>query len=345
MLSPSPAFTKHPIGGLRYDWMVVAMSAVFGTGVILDARGHLQGLVDNTVLSPRHAPLYGGVLLVGILLAASAGRNRADGYPWRCSLPPGYELSLVGVLLFLATGVADLIWHAVFGIEAGLTTLLSPTHVLLAVAGGLVLSGPLRAASHRSVPRPHPGWTALAPALIAAAYVVGLMTILTAYAHPLVGAYAAWAVLSASRPASLTQPLAVASIALQTAIQMGVVLWLIRNWRLPAGALTLLISASGLPVIVLSDAYGFAPGVVLAGAVADGLYLLLRPSLVRPARFYAFAFSLPVTFYSLYFLALQFGPGVGWSAHLVVGSVVLAGVTGVLLALLAVPQGARPSMG
>jgi hypothetical protein len=327
----------YPSGGLRYDWLFVLATAIFGLGVILDARGHLQGTVDTTLLSPRHAPLYGGILLVGVFLAASFGRNRAAGHPWRRALPPGYELSLVGVLLFFFSGAADLMWHAVFGVETGLATLLSPTHVLLALAGGLVVSGPLRAATHRLAPGGAPGWTALSPALVAAAYVLGLVTILTAYAHPLVGTYAMQAPPSASRPVSLTQPLGVASILLQTALQMGMALVLVRNWRLPPGALTLLISASSLPVIVLSDQFGFVPGVLLSAVIAELQYLLLRPSATRPASFYLFAFSVPVVFYGLYFASLQVGYGVGWSSHLVAASVLVAGIAGLLIGWLVMP--------
>jgi hypothetical protein len=200
------------------------------------------------------------------------------------------------------------------------------------------VSGPLRAAGHSLNTERAPGWIALAPALIAAGYVFGLVTILTAYAHPLVGAYAVWAPLSASRPASLTQPLGVASILLQAAIQMGLVLVLVRSWGLPLGAVTLLIAASSLPVVVLSDAYGFVPGVLLAGVIADLLHLLLRPSVARAPRLYLFAFSVPVVFYGLYFLTLQVSYGVGWSIHLVAGSVLLAGMAGLLVSFLQVPS-------
>jgi hypothetical protein len=328
---------------LRYDWIVVVLSAVFELGVVLDARGHLQGQVDSTLLSDRHAPLYGGVVLVGAFLAASAGRNRAYGFPWRLALPYGYDLSLAGVVLFLASGVADLFWHAAFGVETGLTTLLSPTHVLLALAGGLMVSGPLRATGHRLLPGVSQSWIALAPALIAAGYVFGLATILTAYAHPLLGPYAVWAPVSASRPAYLTQPLGVASILLQSAIQVGLLLLLVRTWRLPPGAVTVLIAFSSLPVILLTDEYAFVPAVLVAGVIADLIHFLVRPSIAQRARFSLFAFSVPLVFYSLYFLTLQVGSGLGWSVHLVAGAVVLAGVTGLLVSFLIMPSLTGPT--
>jgi len=328
----------HPYtvpGSLRLDWLLTLASTVFGIGVVLDSRGHLQGTVDSTLLSPRHAPLYGGVLLVGLVLAIVYGRTNG--------VPRGHALSALGVLLFFTAGVADLVWHAIFGVEIGLETLLSPTHILLALAGGLILSGPLRAAQARLVLGSAPGWKRLAPALISASYLLGLITILTAYAHPLVGTYAIAAPPSVTRPLSLMEPLGVASILLQSGIQMGLLLLLARSWHLPVGSIALLVVASGLPVIALSDTYGFVPGILGSALLAEGLYRWLTPSVAEALRWYAFGFSVPTLFYAVYFVSLGIGFGIGWSSHLVAGSVLSAGVVGLLLAYLTVPVRCVPT--
>ena len=64
-------------------------------------------------------------------------------------MPPGYELAIVGVLIFMAGGVGDMIWHEIFGIEIGVEALLSPTHLILAVGMTLIISGPFRAGWRR----------------------------------------------------------------------------------------------------------------------------------------------------------------------------------------------------
>jgi len=61
-------------------------------------------------------------------------RNHASGRPWSRALPAGYGLSLLGVLIFAAGGIGDMIWHVLFGIEADVEALLSPTHLLLGFA-------------------------------------------------------------------------------------------------------------------------------------------------------------------------------------------------------------------
>ena len=61
-------------------------------------------------------------------------------------LPTGYGLSLVGCALFGLGGVIDMFWHLRFGIEVSLQALISPPHLLLMAALGLIVTGPLRAA-------------------------------------------------------------------------------------------------------------------------------------------------------------------------------------------------------
>jgi len=61
-------------------------------------------------------------------------------------LDDGYGLSLAGCALFAVGGVADLVWHTFFGIERQLAAVLSPSHLWLIVAGGLIITGTVRAA-------------------------------------------------------------------------------------------------------------------------------------------------------------------------------------------------------
>lgn len=55
-----------------------------------------------------------------------------------------------------------MLWHSRFGIEAGIEALLSPTHLVLALGGMLMVSGPLRAAGFRLTDRPLPSLKVLA---------------------------------------------------------------------------------------------------------------------------------------------------------------------------------------
>ena len=90
-----------------------------------------------------------GLLAVASLVLAMLYKNRSQGYPWRSTMPVGYGLSLIGLLIFVVGGLGDLIWHEIFGFEHDLEALLSPSHLVLAFSGALMVAGPFRAAWHR----------------------------------------------------------------------------------------------------------------------------------------------------------------------------------------------------
>lgn len=91
--------------------------------------------------------------LNGIVLGALGVRNARRGHSLRRALPYGYGLALAGVLLFAAGGVLDLLWHTLFGIEADLDALLSPTHLKLALAAMLIFREQRRLNSRRRAQR------------------------------------------------------------------------------------------------------------------------------------------------------------------------------------------------
>ena len=141
------------------------------------------------------------------------------------------------------------------------------------------------------------------------------------------------------RPSTL-QALGIAGILLQSVLLMGVLLLIARRWRLPLGALTVIIGLSSLAMIVQQDQYKLFPAALGASIVAEILYLLLRPSTDttrQPWRFYLFAALVPFVFYSLYFATLLATVGVGWSVHMTVGAIVLAGIAGLLVSFLVLP--------
>ena len=63
----------------------------------------------------------------------------------------------------------------------------------------------------------------------------------------------------------------------------------------------------------------------------------LQPSIKRTDMLCLFAFVVPAFFYLCYFLNLQLTRGIQWSIHLWLGSVFMAGITGLLLSFLMVP--------
>src|SRR3972149_4428666 len=136
--SATKGLSRAP-GGIGIDCQVVVLSAVFVGGLFLDGWAHAHGRVDQSFFTPWHAVFYAGYAAVASALVTSLLRNRARGYPWRRALPAGYGLSLLGALIFGVGGVGDMIWHMLFGIEAGVEALLSPMHLALGLGLGLIV--------------------------------------------------------------------------------------------------------------------------------------------------------------------------------------------------------------
>jgi Tol biopolymer transport system component len=186
----SPEGKKSPAGGLRFDWIVIILSAWLLGGIYLDGWAHHHIPQLETFFTPWHAVLYSGFLAVAIFLVFILIRNRAKGYPWLQAMPPGYELSLFGVAVFAVGGVLDMIWHILFGIEVSTEALLSPTHLMLALGILLIISGPLRAAWLRLPKNTTHSWRKLFPMVLSIAFILSILTFMTQYAHPFVNAWA-----------------------------------------------------------------------------------------------------------------------------------------------------------
>lgn len=313
------------------DWTVAVLGIWLIGAVHLDAWAHHRVALE-TFFTPWHGVLYAGFLALAVVLAGTALRRRRRGE----AMSAGYDLSLAGVMVFLAGGVADMIWHTLLGIEVNVEALLSPPHLVLAVGGALIITGPIRSAWARGTggevdPAP---W----PALVALAMLLAQLAFFTAYASPLSEAMLA----QGARPATeqgifLAQGLAVAGILVQTVLLMGVVLVVMGRWRLPFGGFTLVLTLSSLLTVAVHETFRLLPVGLLSGLAADLLYAWLRPAPGRPRALRVFAFTVPAIFYALYFAALALTGGIWWAVHLWTGDILLAGISGWLLSYLMVP--------
>ncbi|MBI2918820.1 MAG: PD40 domain-containing protein [Chloroflexi bacterium] len=130
---------------------------------------------------------------------------------------------------------------------------------------------------------------------------------------------------------SFGQALGIASILLQTGLLMGTLLLGLRRWTLPLGSVTLLFTLNAALMGMLNDRLPLVPAVVVAGMVGDALLRGLRPGPERRGALRVFAFTVPAVLYGLYFLSLALTDGVRWPVELWVGSIVIAGLTGLLV--------------
>jgi hypothetical protein len=332
---------KQIITSGAYDWTVVLLSFWFLGGLILDGWAHNHIPELESFFTPWHAVFYSGFLAVAGFLMATLVRNHAKGYPWRHAMPPGYERSCLGVLIFMAGGVGDMIWHVLFGIEVDVEALLSPTHLIMAVGATLIMGAPFRAGWHRLTDQndPAPGWLALLPQLLSLTFLWSLWSFLTQFAHPLVDPLAA----AGYRPPGprglmmLRASLGIAGFLLQTGLMLGLVLFTVRRWTLPLGSLALVFGLNATFMSFMHDQYRFIPAAALAGFAADLLVRWLKPSTERSGSLRWFAIAVPVLYYVFYYVAIIVTQGIEWSVHLWTGSIAFSGFVGLLLSYLLIP--------
>jgi hypothetical protein len=326
---------EQPISSVRFDWIATALSGALVGGVYLDAWAHEHGRVDTSFFTPWHGILYSAMLVVMLFLLVPFTMNLLRGAAWRRALPVGYGLSLLGTLLFAVGGVGDMIWHILFGIEANLEALLSPTHLVLALGWFLIVGGPLRAAWQRTKEMEHYNWQSQLPSFLSLTFMLSVLTFFTIYATPF--AHALAAVGAHAGRSQTAQALGVSGFLIQSALLMGAMLLVLQRWTLPHGTMTLVLTLNTALVSTLHDQYLLVAGTAVAGVVADLLYAHLQPSPARPGALRVWAFAVPVILYALYFLVLHLTTGIAWTVHLWTGALVLAGVVGLLLSYVAVP--------
>lgn len=337
---PGPATRgAYTVGGLRFDACVAALSSWFVGGACLDGWAHRHIPSLETFFTIWHAVLYSGFAATALFLVMHWFRHYSPGMSWRAALPDGYDLSLVGVAVFAAAGVGDMIWHILFGIEVSVDALLSPTHLSLVLGGILIVSGPLRAAWRRAEkPRE---WTAHLPMLLSFTLVLTLVTFITQFAHPIANASLVSDPSLTYSGADTALALGVSGMLLQAGLLTGLVLTTIRGLTLPFGGLALVFTLNAVAMSFMTDEFRLIPAATAAGLLADLLLLVLKPSVRRPRALRLFAFALPVSLYLPYFLVIALTSDIWWSIHAWLGSTVMAGFLGFGLSYLVIPPVSR----
>ncbi|HEY3993140.1 MAG TPA: hypothetical protein VGM01_09705 [Ktedonobacteraceae bacterium] len=342
---------------LRFDWIMVVVSVWWLGGLFIDGWAHSNIPQLETFFTPWHAVFYSGYLAVATTLIVKGLQNlrrvavstdgttpslvtlvrqSLPGNRWLKVVPNGYGLSVLGLAVFGVSGIGDLTWHVIFGIERSTEALLSPTHLGLALGVGLALSGPLRAAWRRS--KGIASWRQLGPAILSLTFIFSLLTFFTSYASPLISP---WPIINNS--SSPTR--GITEILLSTGLTMSFVLLALRRWRLPFGTFAFIFGVNGAlmaafhPIAIVVS----LPTALLGGLAADILYRLLQPELAQPASVRLFAFLVPMMLYILYFIDLAivgpivFNGGILWSTPFWAGTPVIAGITGFLLSYVMIP--------
>ena len=79
-----PTTRVRPVGGLGFDWLIVALSGGLLSGLYLDGWAHIHNAGVETFFSPWHGVLYSGYLTAAIALLAVTVRNYTLGWASYC---------------------------------------------------------------------------------------------------------------------------------------------------------------------------------------------------------------------------------------------------------------------
>jgi hypothetical protein len=264
-------------------------------------------------------------------------------------LPPGFLLVGAGVVLFGLGGAFDLIWHSLFGFEVRLETLLAPSHQWLVISTMISIFGLLQASVRD---RTSAGYR---PTLVDVPVVLTLCFLLRAtlwslfYSEPFAIDYASGA-SSARLQFGFAGPSG--GLALEVAGVTGIMLHSVlvalflagplRRLRLPGGAIAAMLLYDGLLVAASTDLWRYLPAVIGAALLGEVIWARMWRGGLQgvggETGYWLIGAAVPAVQFFLYFALMEaFGGGVLWSTHLWAGTPVLAGLFGLIAAMLVAP--------
>ena len=139
----SNVITTNPITTPAFDFAYMMVTFILSMGVYADGWSHIRWGSDQSIWSPYHVTFIGAVPTLALLLSLTSFYHWRKGHTLNKSLPQGYGIGAIGIIIFLLANPIDLLGHYLFGFEDGLEALLSPSHVALFVAWIFMLMPPL----------------------------------------------------------------------------------------------------------------------------------------------------------------------------------------------------------
>jgi hypothetical protein len=313
------------------------LGMVFGlwtiVGLFLDGWAHSHQKPES-FFSPWHAVLYSGFAAAALWAGWIAWRRRRPDRSLFDTMPPGHAASLAGFGLFGVGAIGDLVWHEIFGIEANVEALLSPTHLLLLAGGAIALSAPLRRMlGSNSIVVSNKEFL---PALLS-------LTLLTAVGAFFLGYLSPFGTTAVEYPnatththdlsritpaigAELRENWALGSIFVTTMVLVFPALLVSHRWKTSRGTFVFLYTF----LMLLQTGLGeFKQWPLITVGVVVGV--VVDTSIERELPAWLLGALVPICAWSTYFLVFDLQTGVGWSPELWAGVTLMTGLLGGLV--------------
>ncbi len=318
----------------RGDLVTIALATWLIAGLFLDGWAHGAHPELESFFTPWHAVFYSGFTAMTTWIGWLAWSRRAPGRPAERSLPAGYAPAAAGILLFSISGLGDLAWHQTFGIEEGVSALLSPSHLGLFAGALLIVTAPLRSLWADASLGRTASLGRLLPAVLSLAIVGALCAFMLMYLNVFNESYfsVGWQhhVMGDGLASDLNVTAGVASFVVTTVFLFCPLLLALRRWDLPRGAILSVVGVQCTGMVALS---GFMDaGIIVLGLIAglavEVLARVLRPSPARLPRLRAFCALAPAVFWAVYLGLAQLADGaVGWPPEVWGGAIVWSSLT------------------
>lgn len=330
-LDRAPSWLRWWAGGTALD----RGFAVFAG--ILVAAGYYDAWVNRNldVRTWEHAPAQAAWFALTVYLAgAGVLAWRRDGRP-QSLIPAGYGLAVAGCAAFLVGLVINGWWNDAFGSDYGVPALFRPPNLLEIAGSVLIVSGPLRASASRGELMAGP------PAVISAALLLASVTFFTQFLHPYADPYASVQLQPQVTSLDLfdykEEILGALSLLIQTAVVTGVILWVLRQTRLPVGSVTFMLTLTGLLVALQKGHQSLVLVAIIAGVLGDVALVLARPRADRVMTMRLFAIAMGLLLSGVFLADIAHDPGTWWPPDMIYGSIFACGLLGGLVSYVIFP--------
>ena len=373
--APGAIRGERPLTEWRDDLITMLLAIWPITAMFFDGLGHNNRTGQESFFSISHLFVYSGATVTALWLTwVVVKHQQAAGVEVKklmidfAAIPVGYGVALIGLGILTLAGPADLIWHEIYGFEVGVDAIYSPPHLALFFGVLLVTSTGIR--SMWAKPDIAPDLKTFAPVILSAALFIGVSGFITMYLSAFMtnvtpttdfwNDLANFNDVRSDQAIDVNSGLAlygddkwpynfysvshgIASMVITGLIVLGPTLLILRRWRVPFGAFTLIYTAFGLWVNIMSeyrDIVLIVP-LILAGLTADLLQQRLgmarKDGRVSLGGIRVAGTAIAAVLWLSYWAVLALDKGIGWPPTLWVGALMVAIMTGFGLAFLIAP--------
>lgn len=331
------AWARWWVSGSSLDWGF----AFFATALV--GAGYYDAWINRNVAPPlplwEHVPVQVTWLAVTLYLAAAGLRGWRRDRRLESLIPDGYAMSAVGCVIFGIGIVSSGWWSAYFGSDFGVPALFRPPNLLEIAGGVLIVVGPLRASAGRGELLAGP------TAVMSAALLLAAVSFFLQFDNPYINPFAAIGGVVMPDPSPLgadafnnrEEILGAVGLLMQTAAVAGVILWTLRQTRLPLGAIAFMVTGTAFLAATQLGHYAMVGVALAAGVLSEIALFVVRPRGDRVLGLHLFAVAVGVFLSGAYLAYVALGPGTWWPVDMTYGTVLACAMVGGLMSYVIFP--------